>query len=78
MKDKMEERGSGSIEDGLDVALHVVLVMSTNPEEASKLTLIVTISNPFFGSEGMVVRGIVLRFDAVITQKSFKGVFAPK
>ena len=73
----MENRGSCLIEDGLDVTLHVVLVMSTDPGEASKLMLVVTISNLFFESEGMVVRGIVLWFDAVITQKIFKRVFAP-
>ena len=74
----MKEEGSGPIEDSLDVALHVVLMMSIDPREAPKLTLIVTIRNPFFGGEGMVVGEIVLRFDAVITQKSFKRVFAPQ
>ena len=76
MKDKMKERGSGTIEDGLNVALHVALVMRTNPGKTQELVLVVTISNLFFGSEGTVVRGIVLRFDAVITQKSLKRVFA--
>ena len=73
----MEERGSGPIEDGLNVSLHVVLMMSTNSREVPKLTLVVTISNPLFGGEGMVVREIMLRCDAVIAQKSLKGVFAP-
>ena len=72
----MEERGSGPIEDSLNVALHIVLMTSTNPRKALELALVVTISNPFFGSEGIVVRGIVLWFDAVITQKCFKKVFA--
>ena len=72
----MKERGSGPIEDRLNVAFHVVLMMSANPRKTSELVLIVTISNPFFGSEGMVIRGIVLGFDATITQKCFKRVFA--
>ena len=73
----MEERGSGTIEDSLNVALHVVLMMSTNHGRALELMLVVTISNLFFGSEGMLVRGIMLGFGAVITQKSLKRVFAP-
>ena len=72
----MKKRGPGPIEDSLNVVLHIVLMMSTDPRKAPELTLVVTISNPFFGGEGMVVRGIVLGFDAVITQKCFKGVFA--
>ena len=71
----MEERGSGPIEDRLDVAFHVLLMVSANPRQTPALALIVTISNPFFSSEGMVVRRIVLGFDAIITQKCFKGVF---
>ena len=74
----MKERGSGPIEDSLDVTLHVVLMMSTDPREAPKLMLIVTISDPFFGGVGVVDRGKVLPFDAVITQRSFKRVFAPQ
>ena len=72
----MKKRGSGPFEDGLDVMLHVVLMMGTNPGKTSKLILIATVSNPFLGGEWMVVRGIVLGFDATITQKCFKGVFA--
>ena len=78
MEDKMEEQGSGPIEDCLNVALHVVLTMSTGPKKTPELMLIVTIGNPLFGVEGMAVRGTVLQFDAVITQKSFKRVFAPQ
>ena len=53
MKDKMKERGSGTIEDGLNVALHVVLMMNANPGETPELVLIVAVRNPFFGSDGM-------------------------
>ena len=72
----MEERGSGPIESCLNAALHIVLMVSTNPRKTPELVLIVTISNPFFGSEGMVIREIVLGFESVITQKRFKRVFA--
>ena len=74
----MEERGSGPIESCLNAALHIVLMVSTNPRKTPELVLIVTISNPFFGSEGMVVRGIVLGFDGVIAQKGLKRMLDPQ
>ena len=78
MKYITKEGGFGPIEDCLDVALRVVLIMSPDPRKALELTLVVTISNPFFGGEGIIVRGIVLWFDVVITQKSLKRMFAPQ
>ena len=78
VKDKIEKRGSGPIEDSFNVTFRVVLVMGTNPGNTPKLLLIVTASNSFLGSEGMVVRGIVLGFDAVITQKGLKRMLPPQ
>ena len=78
IKDKMKKRESGPIEDRLNMAFHVVLMMSANPRKTPELVLIVAISNPFFRGERMVIRGIVLQFDAVIPQKSFKRVFTPQ
>ena len=41
----MEERGSGPIEDSLNVVLHVVQTVNTSPGKAPELVLVVTISN---------------------------------
>ena len=76
MKYKMEKRGSCPIEDGLDMAFRVILMMGANPRKILKLMLIIAVSDPLLGKEEIVVRGIVLRFDVVVTQKCFKRVFA--
>ena len=74
----MKERGSGPIEDRLNVAFSVVLMMSANSRKTPELVLIVTISNPFFGSKRVVVREIMLGFDAVIAQKGLKRMLNPQ
>ena len=71
MENKVKKRCSGPVEDSLNVALNVVLVMRTNTRVAPMLMLILAVCYPFFRSEGMIVRRIVVWFDAIGMEMSF-------
>ena len=55
VENKVKQRSSCPVEDCLDMAFHIILVVSTDSREAPALALDVTVISPESGCKGMIV-----------------------